>query len=144
LRLDRYFRWALYAAFVVLLATGGVWLLVRQRADTLDSEFWSTLSANLLMIHGGVAMITLMLLGALVPLHLARLWRTRRNRIAGVTIAMLNAVLIVTAFGLYYSGSDTVRPLLSEIHWIAGLAFPVLLVVHIVLGRRQRSRGVAG
>ena len=139
MRLDQYFRWSLYAAFTVLLVSGGGWLLVRQRSDVLDDELWSALSANLLMVHGGVAMITLMLLGALVPLHLTRLWRTRRNRVAGVTMAALNAVLIVTAFGLYYSGSDMVRPILSEIHWVAGLAFPVLLVVHIALGRRQRS-----
>ena len=128
----------MYAAFAVLLASGGVWLLVRLRSDALDDKFWSALSANLLMIHGGVAMITLMLLGALVPTHLARSWRARRNRIAGVTMAACNVALIVTAFGLYYSGSDAVRPILSEIHWIVGLAFPVLLMIHIVIGRRVR------
>jgi hypothetical protein len=48
-----------------------------------------------------------------------------------------NAVLIATAFGLYYLGAETVRSWASDLHIGAGLALPVLLVVHIVAGRRS-------
>jgi hypothetical protein len=56
------------------------------------------------MLHGGTAMITLLLLGALIPVHLIRAWRRQKNRVSGSLIATFNAVLIVTAFGLYYLG----------------------------------------
>jgi len=51
----------------------------------------------------------------------------------------LNAVLITTSFGLYYMGSEAIRPWLSDIHIAAGICFPIFLVVHIVLGRRATS-----
>jgi hypothetical protein len=135
LRLDRSFRWALYAAITILVITGCGWLL----ADTLkESEDWQNASAKLLAAHGGTAMITLMLLGALVPVHMLRAWRARKNRITGSCMATLNATLIATAFGLYYAGSDALRPWISDLHIAAGLCLPVLIIAHIWSGRRNR------
>jgi heme A synthase len=91
------------------------------------------------MVHGGAAMVTLMLLGALVPLHLRRAWRARTNRVTGTVMATFNAVLIVTAFGLYYSGSDVVRLWISRGHYGLGLVLPVLFLVHVVWGRRATA-----
>ncbi len=48
-----------------------------------------------------------------------------------------NSVLVVTAFGLYYAGSETLRPWMSDVHLWVGLAFPLLLLIHVVLGRRS-------
>jgi len=48
----------------------------------------------------------------------------------------VNAALIVPAFGLYYLGSETVRPWMSDVHIAMGLAIPALLVAHIWRGRR--------
>jgi hypothetical protein len=50
----------------------------------------------------------------------------------------LNTVLIVTAFGLYYLGSETVRPWMSWTHLVVGFSAPVLITAHIFLGRRTR------
>jgi hypothetical protein len=139
LRLDSVFRYALYAAFAVLFLTGAVWLV----ADSLkgsDSEYWQEAAATLLMLHGGGAMITLMMLGALVPVHLRYGWRKRKNLVTGITLATVNAALIVTAFGLYYLGSEAVRPWMSDVHIALGLAIPVLLVAHIWWGRRETGR----
>jgi hypothetical protein len=49
----------------------------------------------------------------------------------------LNIVLIVTAFGLYYLGSESVRPWMSWIHIVVGFFMPVLFTLHIFLGRRR-------
>jgi hypothetical protein len=89
------------------------------------------------MIHGGGAMVTLMLLGALVPLHVQRGWRGRRNRLAGTFMLASNTVLIVTSFGLYYAGSEALRPWLSDIHTVIGLCLPILFLIHVVTGRRS-------
>jgi hypothetical protein len=134
MRIDPQFRWAIYAAFAVLFVSGTVWLAADAFKES--EEFWQQTVANLLMVHGGAAMVTLMLLGALVPLHLRRAWRAGKNRITGTVMATFNVLLIVTAFGLYYSGSDVIRPWISRLHYGLGLALPVLFLVHVVSGKR--------
>ena len=138
MRLDPWFRAALYAAFAVLTLSGGIWFLADWSKDPAGPELWQLLAADMLMLHGGTAMATLMLLGALIPLHVRRAWRTGRNRLTGPTMVGVNALLIVTAFGLYYAGSETVRPWISDLHIAIGCALPPLLWLHIWLGRRSR------
>jgi hypothetical protein len=141
LRLDPRFRFALYGAFALLVLTGAVWLVADQFKDSPEGELWQRVSASMLMVHGGTAMVTLLLLGALFPLHIRLGWRSGRNRITGPAMVAFNAVLIVTAFGLYYLGSDTVRPWVSDVHTGIGFALPALVVVHVLLGRRSRPIG---
>jgi hypothetical protein len=137
LRLEARFRWGLYAAFSVLFLTGVGWLIADALKEAPSGEVWQQVAADLLMIHGGATMVTLVLLGALIPTHLQRAWRGRFNRSSGTMMATANGVLIATAFGLYYAGSDTFRLWISDAHIGVGLIFPLLLVVHIWLGRRS-------
>ena len=138
MRLNPTFRWAVYSTLAVLVITGAAWLA----ADALKSgdggEVWQSIAANLLMIHGGASMAMLLLLGALFPLHMRRGWLSNRNRLSGSVIATSNALLIATAFALYYSGSDALRAWTSYAHIGVGLALPILAAVHILLGRRSR------
>ena len=120
-----------------MFVTGAAWLVADQLKQGDRADLWQTTGAYLLMIHGGAAMLMLMLIGALVPVHLLRCWRARKNRLSGSAMATANAVLIVTAFGLYYAGSDAIRPWMSVVHMWFGLALPILIAVHIVLGRRS-------
>jgi hypothetical protein len=136
LRLEPSFRYALYAAFAILFVTGVGWLLADQLKEAPSGEVWQLAAAYLLMTHGGAAMVTLLLLGALVPLHLRRGWLARRNRTTGTAMVACNAVFILTAFGLYYLGSEALRPWASWLHIGVGLLLPILLVVHITVGRR--------
>lgn len=137
LQLDPRFRWGLYAAFAILFVTGAVWLLADQLKETVQDEFWQGTAANLLMIHGGTAMVALLMLGALIPVHMDRAWRSRLNRVTGTAMITFNFVLIVTAFGLYYLGSDTLRPWISDVHITAGLVLAPLFLFHIWRGRRS-------
>src|SRR5258708_13919345 len=113
LRLKSTFGRSIDAAFAVLFLTGAVWLVADWQKDISSDEIWQQTAATMLMVHGGAAMITLLLLGALIPLHLLRSWRAAKNRVSGSVIVAFNAVLIVTAFGFYYLGSESVRPVLS-------------------------------
>jgi hypothetical protein len=135
LRLEPCFRFAIYAAFAVLFLTGAGWLVADWQRDIDD--IWARTAVTMLMVHGGTAMVTLLLLGALIPVHLLNVWRSRRNRISGSAMVTLNAVLIVTAFGLYYLGSELVRPWMSWIHMTCGVFVALLLPLHVVLGRRE-------
>jgi hypothetical protein len=138
LRLDPRFRWALYAAFAMLFITGVAWLIADGRKDSTNGEVWQAASAYFLMIHGGGAMVLLLLLGALFPVHIQRAWRSRRNRYTGAAMMTFNLLLIATAFGLYYAGSDMLREWISDAHIAAGLFLPVLILVHVAVGRRSR------
>ena len=66
--------------------------------------------------NGSAAMATLMLLGALFPLHIGRAWRAKKNRATSIVMLAFNAVLIATAFGHYYLVSETLRPRASGLH----------------------------
>jgi len=138
MKLDRGFRVTLYGTFSVLFATGAGWFVADQLKDSQNGELWQQVSANLLMAHGGVAMLALLFLGALGPVHVRRGWRGRKNRMTGIVVVALNATLIATAFGLYYLGSDAIRPWTSLVHLVLGLCLPAILVAHIVVGRLGR------
>jgi hypothetical protein len=136
LRLKPSFRFAIYAAFAVLSLTGAGWLAADWQKEISSDEIWQQIAAYLLTVHGGAAMVTLLLLGALIPVHLLRAWRATKNRVSGSVMATFNAVLIVTSFGLYYLGSETVRPWMSWIHIAAGISLSLFLPLHIFWGRR--------
>ena len=136
LRLEASFRWTVYGVAAALFVTGAAWLMADALNDGPGGDAWQEIGANLLMIHGGAAMTMLMVLGALFPLHVRRGWRARKNRVSGGATVTLNGLLIATAFGLYYSGSDLMRPWISDAHIAAGFALVALIVIHPLIGRR--------
>ena len=121
----------------MLVLTGAGWLVADWQKEISSDEIWQQSIAYFLMVHGGTAMAVLLLLGALFPVHLIRAWRARKNRISGSAMATFNAILIVTAFGLYYLGSETLRPWMSWIHIAAGFSIALMFPLHIYLGRRK-------
>ncbi|MBI1869173.1 MAG: hypothetical protein HYS06_12915 [Methylocystis sp.] len=139
MQISRRFRWLVYAAVAALFATGAGWLVADQLKDTDAGEFWQAVTANLLMVHGGLAMAMLLLLGALGPLHVGRSWRAGKNRLTGAVVAASNAALVITAFGLYYFGSRDLRSWTSDLHIVVGFALPAFMFVHILVGRRNGS-----
>ena len=136
LRLDRRLRFALYGAISALFVTGAAWLWAIALKDGPEGELWQAIAAKLLMLHGGAAMTMLIVFGALIPLHNQRAWRAGKNRKTGSVTAAFNLVLVVTAFGFYYAGSDVLRKWLSDIHIAIGLSIPPMLFFHIWSGRR--------
>jgi hypothetical protein len=140
MRLNPPFRTTLYGVFAVLFATGTVWWVADRLKDTPDGELWQQVAANLLMVHGGTAMLALLFLGALGPVHVRYGWRSYKNRVTGTLMVTFNSILILTAFGLYYLGSDTFRPWISTIHLAAGLGLPILLLTHVLQGKRRSAQ----
>src|ERR1700756_811962 len=116
MRLDPLLRWTTYFVFALLFLSGGLWFVADRLKDPLAGDAWQEVAAKALMVHGGMAMLALLLIGALVPLHALRAWRAKLNIVTGIVMAVINAVLILTAFGLYYLGSEDIRPWTSLIH----------------------------
>ena len=137
MRLEASFRWTVYGVAAALFVTGAAWLAADALKDGPRGDAWQEIGANLLMVHGGAAMAMLMVLGALIPVHIRRGWRARKNRFSGGAMVTLNGLLILTAFGLYYAGSELIRPWTSGAHIAAGFALAFLTVLHTLLGRKS-------
>ena len=103
--------------------------------DCMVADAW------VMKIHGAAAMAVLVLIGMLLSGHVRSAWRARRNRANGSVFLSVFAVLTVTGYGLYYAGGEMLREWTSWIHLVVGLALPILVLIHIFLGRRTRPSG---
>jgi len=136
-RLQRYF---LYAVLALLFLSGVAWTYWTYLAAS-PGDFETTAKAWGMKIHGAAAMAVLVLIGMLLSGHVRSAWRARRNRANGAVFLSVFAVLTVTGYGLYYAGGEMLREWTSWIHLVVGLALPILLLIHIFLGRRTRASG---
>ncbi len=130
MRIEPWLRRLLYATLAALFATGVAWW-------ALDEE--AAVRPLLLALHGLAAMLSLLTLGAVSVLHVRASWRRRRNRSSGLLVVCSLILLVVTAFALYYVGQETFRDLASLVHLIIGLALPLILLTHLLLGIRSRQ-----
>lgn len=139
LRPERWQRRCVYCVSAWLVATGVLWLLahylMRPVSEFGDSvhplEPWS------MKLHGAGAMFALFFIGSLLNTHIRRALRARRNLFSGWSMISVLGALTVSGYALYYIASEHSRPIWSTIHWIIGLVFPLLLIVHVALAERR-------
>lgn len=120
--------------------SGGVWLglhyFAQQQTEFGPSphpaEHWS------LMAHGLFAFAALWAFGMLWSGHIVAAWKSKRRRLTGIALFATMAVLIVSGYLLYYAGSDTVRPVISLVHWMIGLTLPAGYGWHRAIRRAKR------
>jgi uncharacterized membrane protein len=138
IRLKRTHRVLLYGVLALLFLSGVGWALLNYFADPSADQV--TAAKSLVMkVHGAAAMAILVLIGMLLTSHVQFAWRARRNRLNGSIFLAVFAVLTLTGYALYYAGSETLRSCASWIHLAVGLALPLFLLVHVLLGKRTRS-----
>jgi len=101
-------------------------------------DFEMSAKAWAMKIHGAAAMAVLVLIGMLLNEHVRLAWRARRNRANGSVFLSAFAFLTITGYGLYYAGGEKLRAWTSWIHLAIGLVLPILLLIHIFLGKRTR------
>jgi len=142
LRLTPRFRAWIYGTITVLFITGVTWWALGKwgRVETDFGETAHPAASWMLRIHGAAAMLMLIVLGILVPLHVRRGWIANRNRRSGAGLVAAMVVLTLTGWLLYYSGGENLRSASSALHTWLGLALPLIVVVHIWFGRRSRNR----
>jgi hypothetical protein len=140
IRLKHLQRYFLYAVVALLFLSGVAWtywnyLTVSPGAFETSAKTWA------MKIHGAAAMAILVLIGMLLSGHVRFAWRAGRNRANGSLFLSAFAVLTITGYGLYYAGGERLRAWTNWIHLAVGLALPILLLIHIFLGRRTRPSG---
>ncbi len=137
----RHEGWVVATASALAL-TGILWLVGHYFLAQVDEYGASRhpLEGWALKFHGAAAMLFLVVLGTVLPVHARRAWHARLNHRTGLTVLGLALILVLTGYALYYAGSETLRPWLSLGHWAVGLAGVPLLVLHAMLGRRAAAR----
>lgn len=137
LKLSRRHRWWLHGTITALFVTGVVWWWLHAfvKVETGFGPGAHPLESWALKLHGLGAMLSLVVLGTLIPIHIRRGWHARRNRLHGSVLVLALLLLVVTGYGLYYSGIETLREISSWAHRVIGLLLPVLIVLHIRAGR---------
>lgn len=133
MRLPASLRAAFYATGALLFASGMAWLGLHYEAPERTAA-----AALTLEVHGGAAMAVLFVAGGVLALHAPSAWRERKNRASGALLAAALALLTASAFLLYYAGGDALREQASLVHWAIGAAAPLLVWLHLALGRRTR------
>lgn len=93
-----------------------------------------------LKVHGAAAFLSLWTGGLLWGLHVVRAWNERRLRWSGGTLFAMLVVLSATGYLLYYVADDRARELISLLHWVLGLAIPVVYLTHRIAKNILRPR----
>ena len=140
IRLKRLQRYFLYAVLALLFLSGVAWAYWNYLASS-PGDFEISAKSWAMKMHGAAAMAILVLIGMLLSGHVRFAWRADRNRANGSTFLSAFAVLTITGYGLYYAGNERLRSWMSWLHLAVGLALPILLLIHIFLGRRTRPSG---
>lgn len=132
MRLSRHHRQWIYAAGGSLVGSGVGWLIAHYMLVGASpfGETHHPAEPWLLRLHGAAVMVFLVVLGTILPGHVTRAWSLRkncvqsmrRNIVTGIFMLSLVAVLALTGYALYYSGSEELRPVISTGHWVIGLA----------------------
>src|SRR5215470_9751457 len=140
IRLRRFQRPILYAVLALVFLSGVAWAYWNYLAGS-PGDFEAGAKAWAMKIHGAAAMAILVLVGMLLNGHVRFAWRAGRNRTNGSIFLGAFAILTITGYGLYYAGGEKLRADMSWIHLAVGVALPILLLVHILMGRRTRHLG---
>jgi hypothetical protein len=127
----------LYGVLALLFLTGAAWAYWNYLVAS-PSDFEMSAKTLAMKVHGAAAMAILVLVGMLLTGHVRSAWRARRNRGNGSLFLSAFGILTVTGYGLYYAGGENLRAWSSWIHLAVGLALPLLLILHIWLGKRMR------
>ena len=132
-------------SFVGLLVSGATWLVARYGLVT-ETDFGSVTppwASKVLAIHGALAMLSLVAIGAWLPMHVLPRLRQRLRLVTGIAQVNLLALIVVTGYGLYYLADEDGRPTWSTVHWAGGVILAALLLIHRRAGRDDLREAAA-
>ena len=130
-------RWLVNLTGLGLWLTGLAWLGLHYfgvRQGEFGAEH-SPLEAWSLRAHGAFAFLALWTLGLLWGVHVVNGWRLDRRRWTGSVLLGVFGLLILSGYLLYYAGEDSVRPMVSVIHWAVGLLVLLAYLAHRLFRR---------
>jgi len=128
----------LHGSTGILFLSGVLWWSIDYGGShhQLGHPFTELLKPWLLKIHGAGAMFFLVVFGSLWPNHIRRAWHARANRRSGGVLIAWIVGLIITGYGLYYFGGESMREWTTWLHDGLGFGSIAVLMFHIAIGQR--------
>jgi hypothetical protein len=129
----------------VLWLTGVAWLLLHY-FGRIKGEFGpeaNPLEPWMLRFHGLAMIVSLLGVGTLLVVHVWKGWAHRHQRLVGCVLLAAVALLVLTGYLLYYVGNEEDRSWVSLVHWLLGVALPVVFIIHYRRGRRLARMSAA-
>jgi hypothetical protein len=143
-RFSRAGRYALWTTVGLLVLTGAVWLWAEYLYQPADESLESyEIKHYAMLVHAAFGLAFVFAAGTLLQTHMQMAWQQRRNRASGAVMAAFALLLVLSGYGLWYAGGETLRPLSEWVHWITGFGLPALLLLHALLGRRRYAAHAA-
>ena len=84
---------------------------------------------SILAAHGIAAMLAILALGSVLPFHIKAGYKSQKKRWSGFSQLSLLTLLLVTGALLYY-GPEEIRDITVDTHWMTGLLFFVIFLLH--------------
>jgi cytosine/uracil/thiamine/allantoin permease len=79
--------------------------------------------------HGVAAILASIALGSILPFHLKAGLKSKRKLVSGLCQLGFLVVLLISGALLYY-GSEEIRDLVVLTHWLVGVAFFAIFLLH--------------
>ena len=95
-------------------------------------------SSQVLSIHGIAAMLATLALGSALPFHIKAGIKSKRKLLSGISQLCFLCTLMMTGALLYY-GPEAIREEAILIHWIVGLFFLMIFVLHAINARARQA-----
>ena len=95
-------------------------------------------SSQVLSIHGIAAMLATLALGSALPFHIKAGIKSKRKFLSGISQLCFLCTLMMTGALLYY-GPEAIREEAILIHWIVGLFFLMIFVLHVINARVRQA-----
>lgn len=138
--------WLLSLSGAGLWLSGAAWLLLHyfgQKEGQFGPEL-NPLEPWMMKLHGLVLIPVLLGIGGMFVAHIPKGWDHVHQRVAGVALCAVLAVLVASGYMLYYVGGDAIREWTSMAHWIVGLVLPAIFLWHYLNGLLVRHRRAGG
>jgi hypothetical protein len=136
-RLGKMPAWQRYFVFIGILScslTGIAYLLGHE----FHIERTVLGAHSVLVWHGIAAMAATMALGSVLPFHLKAGLKSRRKLWSGLSQLAFLTILLASGALLYY-GPEEIRDSVIEIHWMIGLTFFAIFLLHGVHAKNLTS-----
>lgn len=124
-------RRAIFATCTLLWVTGCAWL-VTHFGFPRPTDFGpapNPWEPAIMRVHGWLAVGGVFLLGWISAEHIGDRWRTAGNRVSGISLATLAAVLVVSGYALYYT-TDRLHDIAAAVHEVLGGAVIAFALTH--------------
>ncbi|MCW1385089.1 hypothetical protein OLX02_19930 [Novosphingobium sp. KCTC 2891] len=134
--------WLLALSGMGLWLSGCGWLLLHyygQKQGEFGPEM-NPVEPWMMKAHGLFLIPALLGIGGMFIAHIPKGWAHQHQRIAGVALCGVLAVLIASGYMLYYVGDEDLRAWTSLAHWMIGLGLPAVFLWHYLNGLRARRR----